>query len=102
MALADEIYRSELAEHQLGTRLVELVAEAGFRVKDGIPRAKITTEIPDQIERGIEVPRLILTETERFADSEIESREREVREFDAAGQFLSYGTIFLYIARKPE
>lgn len=102
MQLADEIYRSELAEQQLGTRLVGLLPEAGFNVESIVPHAKITTEITDQTERGIEVQRRILAESERFDETDLEAWERDVRELDAAGQFLSCGTAFLYIARRPE
>lgn len=102
MQRADEIYRSETAEQQLGTRLVGLLPEAGFSVEDVVPRAKIRTEITDQIERGIEVQRRLLEESETFDDDEIENWEQELRRLDDADQFLSCGTAFLYIARKPE
>lgn len=102
MQHADEIYRSEIGGRQLGTYLVGLLPEAGFRVEDIIPRAKIQTEIDDQIERGIEVQRRFLEASDTFDDTEIEGWEQELRELDEADQFLSCGTAFLYIARKSE
>jgi hypothetical protein len=102
MKRADEIYRSEMAGRQLGTRLVGLLPEAGFSVEEVIPRAKIQTEITDQVERGIEVQRRFLKESDTFDDTEIESWEQELRELNEADQYLSCGTAFLYIARKPE
>ena len=101
MKRADEIYRSEMAGRQLGTRLVGLLPEAGFSVEEVIPRAKIQTEITDQVERGIEVQRRFLKESDRFDDTEIESWEQELRELNEADRYLSCGTAFLYIARKP-
>jgi ubiquinone/menaquinone biosynthesis C-methylase UbiE len=99
---ADEIYRSEMAGRQLGTRLVGLLPEAGFRIEDVVPRAKIQTEITDQVERGIEVQRGFLENSDAFDDAEIDGWEAELRELDEADRFLSCGTAFLYIARKPE
>lgn len=102
MQRADETYRSEMAGRQLGTRLVGLLPEAGFRVEDIVPRAKIQTGIDDQVERGIEVQRRFLEASDAFDDAEIEDWEQELRDLDEADQFLSCGTAFLYIARKTE
>ena len=37
-----------------------------------------------------------------FDDAAVEAWERDLRELDAAGEFLSCSTAFLYIGRKPE
>lgn len=99
---ADEIYRSAVGDRQLGTRLVSLLPEAGFKVEEVVPYAKVQTEIDDQIERGIEVQRQFLGSSDAFDDAEIEAWERDLRELDEAGQFLSSGTSFLYVASRPE
>lgn len=98
---ADEIFRSQMSEHQLGTRLISLLPEAGFSVEDVIPRAKFQTEITDQVDRGIEIQRGLLKSSDVFDDSEIDAWERDLRELDEKGQFLSCGVAFLYVARKP-
>ncbi|WP_157972600.1 methyltransferase domain-containing protein [Saliphagus sp. LR7] len=101
MKRADEVFRSKMAGRQLGTRLVGLLPEAGFRIEDIIPRAKIQTEINDQVER-ITVQRRFLEESDTFDDAEIDGWEQEMRGLDETNQFLSCGTAFLYIARKTE
>ncbi|UPM43738.1 methyltransferase domain-containing protein [Halocatena salina] len=102
MQRADDIYRSEMTDRQRGTRLVGLLPETGFSVEKVIPRAKIQTEINAQIERGIEIQRRFLQASDTFDDAEIETWEQELRELDEADQFLSCGTAFLYLVRKPE
>lgn len=102
MQRADEIYRSEMGDRQLGTRLVALLPEAGFTIENIIPRAKIKTEIDGQVERGIELQRGLLESSDTFDDSEIEAWDRDLRTLDEDGQFLSCSTSFLYVARKPE
>ncbi|PSP57415.1 hypothetical protein BRC82_00220 [Halobacteriales archaeon QS_1_67_19] len=99
---ADEVYRAELGERQLGTRLVSLLPAAGFAVEDVVPRAKLQTEIDDQIENGIDVQRRLLEASDRFDPGEIEAWERDLRALDADDQFLSCSIAFLYVARKPE
>jgi len=99
---ADRLYRSEMGEQQLGTRLVGLLPGAGFEVEDIIPRAKIETGIDDQVERGIELQRELLEAADSFDEAEVEAWERESRELDEAGRFLSCGTALLYVARKIE
>lgn len=101
MQRADEIYRTEMANQQLGTRLVGLLPEAGFKVEDIIPYPKIQTDINDQVERGIDVQRTFLEASDSFDDTEIEAWEQELRELVDADQFLSCGMAFLYIGRKP-
>lgn len=102
MERADEIYRSEVGDRQLGTRLIALLPGAGFAIEDVVPRAKIQTEINDQVERGIEVQRGFLASSDGFDESEIEAWEQDLRALDGADQFLSCSTAFLYVARKPE
>ena len=102
MQRADEIYRADIDHSQLGTRLVGWLPEAGFTVEDIVPRAKIQTEINDQIEQGIGVQRGLLEASDAFDSEEVDTWEQDVRELDATGQFLSCSTSFLYIARKPE
>jgi ubiquinone/menaquinone biosynthesis C-methylase UbiE len=102
METADELYRSEMGDRGLGTRLVALLPEAGFTVADVVPRAKIKTEIDDQVEQGIDVQRGLLEASDSFDDAAVEAWERDVRELDEAGRFLSCTTSFLYLARKPE
>lgn len=102
MQHADEIFRSVLGDRQHGTRLISLLPEAGFTVEDAVPRAKIQTEINDQVEQGIEAQKEILDSSDTFDESEIRAWERDLRELAEKGQFLSCGTAFLYIARKPE
>lgn len=102
MQHADEIYRFQMSDQQLGTHLISLLPETGFTVEDVVPRAKIQTEITDQVERGIEVQREILESSDAFADSDIDAWEQDLRDLDENDQFLSCGTAFLYIARKPE
>lgn len=99
---ADEIYRTAVAEQQLGTRLIGLLPEAGFRVEEIVPCAKLQTEITDQVERGIEIQRQMLEESEDFDNAEIENWEQKLRSLDEADQFLSCGMAFLYVAQKPE
>lgn len=98
---ADEIYRAKTSDRQLGTRLVGLLPEAGFTVKEVVPRAKLQREINDQIERGIEVQRRLLEASDSFDDAQIGAWERELRELDKDGQYLSCGVAFLYVAFKP-
>jgi len=102
MQRADEIYRSEMGNQRLGTRLVALLPEAGVTIEDVVPRAKIKTGIDDQIERGIEVQRGLLESSDTFDESEIEAWERDLRTLDENDRFLSCSTSFLYVARKPE
>lgn len=99
---ANELYRSEIGDRQLGTRLNSLLPEAGFTVEDVVARAKSSTAIDDQIERGIDVQRGLLESSDAFDDSEIEKWEQDLRDLDEAGQFLSASIAFLYVARKPE
>ncbi|MFC7191249.1 methyltransferase domain-containing protein [Halocatena marina] len=102
MQRADEIYRSEMGDRQRGTRLAALLPEAGFTIEEIVPRAKIQTEINDQIEQGIEVQRQLLAANDAFDDAEIEAWERDLRDLNETGQFLSCSTSFLHIARRPE
>lgn len=102
MRRANEIYRAEMGERELGTRLRSMLADAGFTVAELVPRAKHSTTITDQIERGIDVQRGILESSDAFDDAEIEGWERDLRELDEAGEFLSASLAFLYVARKPE
>ena len=76
--------------------------ETGFVVEDVVPRAAVRTGIDDQVERGIEVQRGFLEASEAFDDAAVEAWERDLRELDAAGEFLSCSTAFLYVGRKPE
>lgn len=101
MRRADEIFRTESGGSRLGTRLVSMLPEAGFTSVDVEPRAKIQTEITDQIERGIEVQRAVLESSEAFDDDEIATWERDLRDLGETGRFLSCSTVFLYVARKP-
>ena len=101
MRRANELYRSETGERRLGTRLRSLLAGAGFAVEEVVPRAKHSTEITDQIERGIEVQRGLLESSDAFDDAEIEGWERDLRALDDAGEYLSASIAFLYLARKP-
>lgn len=100
MQHADEIYRSEMGGRQLGTRLLGLLPESGFRVDDLIPHAKLQTNINDQVEQGIDVQRRILEMNEAFDEADIKGWEQELRDLDRANQYLSCGVSFLYIARK--
>lgn len=102
MRRANELYRSEMGGRQLGTRLRSLLPAAGFEVDEVQTRGKHSTEITDQIERGIEVQRGLLESNEDFDDDEIEQWERDLRELDDAGEFLSASIAFLYVARKPD
>lgn len=102
MRRANEIYRSEMGERRLGTRLKSMLPEAGFTVEDVVPRAKHSTAITDQVEHGIEVQRGLLASSDEFDDAEIGRWEEDLRELDEAGEFLSASIAFLYVARKPE
>lgn len=102
MQRANEIYRSEMGNRKLGTRLVALLPEAGFTIEDIVPHAKIKTEIDDQIERGIDVQRGLLESSDSFDESEIEAWERDLRRLNEKDRFLSCSTLFLYVARRPE
>ena len=102
MQRADEIYRADIDHSQLGTRLIGRLPEAGFAVEDVIPRAKIQTEINDQIEQGIGAQRGLLEASDAFDSEETDAWEQDVRELDETGQFLSSSISFLYIAQKPE
>lgn len=102
LARADEVYRSAMSERQLGTRLAGLLPEAGFEVETVVPRAKLQTELTDQVERGIVVQRQFLEASDGFDATTVEAWERELRELAAADRFLSCGVAFLYIAEKPE
>lgn len=99
---ADEIYRSKMSDQQLGTRLTAFLPEAGFTVEDVVPRAKIQTELNDQVERGIEVQRSFLEASDAFSEAGAQAWERELRDLAETGQFLFCSISFLYIARKPE
>lgn len=101
MQRADEIFQYEMEGRQLGTRLVGLLPGAGFTVEEIIPRAKIRTEISDQVERGTELQRSFLETNDAFDDADIEEWEQQLWELDETNQFLSCGVAFLYIARKP-
>lgn len=102
MRRANELYRSEMGERRLGTQLASLLPEAGFTVEEVVPRAKHSSTITDQIERGIEVQRGILESSNAFDDAEIEQWEQDLRDLEEAGQFLSASIAFLYVARTPE
>ena len=102
MQRADEIYRADIDHSQFGTRLVGRLPESGFAVEDVIPRAKIQTEIDDQIEQGISVQRGLLKASDAFDSEEVDKWEQDVRKLDETGQFLSCSTSFLYIAQKPK
>jgi ubiquinone/menaquinone biosynthesis C-methylase UbiE len=102
MQRADEIYRSEMNDRQLGTRLISLLPETGFTIEDIGSRAKMQTEINDQVERGIEVQRGFLESGDAFDESEVEAWEQDLRDLDEVDQFLTCSTAFLYIARKPK
>lgn len=102
MRRANELYRSEMGGRKLGTRLNSVLPDAGFTVEDLVPYAKHSTTITDQIERGIEVQRGILESSDAFEDAEIEQWERDLRDLDEAGEYLSASIAFLYVARKPE
>lgn len=101
MERADEIFRSEMGR-RLGTRLVALLPRAGFTIENVVPRAKVQTEISDQVERGIEVQRGFLESSDTFDESEIEAWEHDIRTLGRNDQFISCSTSFLYAARKPE
>lgn len=101
MRRANEIYRAEMGERRLGTRLRSLLPAAGFAVEEVHTRGKHSTEITDQIERGIEVQRSLLESSEEFDDAEIEQWERDLRALAEAGEFLSASVAFLYVSRKP-
>lgn len=102
MQRADEVYRAESDHSQLGTRLASLLPEAGFTVEAVTPRAKMKTEIDDQIEQGIGVQRGLLEASDAFDSEAIEAWEQDIRRLNETGQFLSSTTSFLYIARRPE
>lgn len=101
MRHANQIYRSEMGERRLGTRLRSLLPAAGFTVEEVVSRAKSKTAIDDQIERGIDVQRGLLESSDAFDDAEIEQWERDLRDLDEAGEYLSASIAFLYVARKP-
>lgn len=101
MERADDVYRSRVATEQLGTRLAGILPDAGFDVESVVPRAKLQTELNDQVERGIEVQRRFLEASDSFDDADIDAWEDELRALDDAGEFLSGGMAFLYVARKP-
>jgi len=84
----------------LDSRLASLLPEAGFTDVRVVPRADVHTEIDAQVERGIEVHRRTLEEDGSFESDEIDAWERDLRELDAAGEVLSCGTGFLYLARR--
>lgn len=99
---AREVSREAAGSRGPGTRLSSLLPEAGLVVEDVVPRAEIRTAIDDQVERGIEVRRGILERSGEFDDDEVETWERQLRDLDDDGRFLSCGTKLLYVARKPE
>lgn len=101
MRRAMAVYREAGPHPNLGTRLRSLLPAAGFAVETVQPRPIVHTEINEQVERGIEVHRDALEADGSFDQSEIDAWERELRELDAVGEFLSSGTQFLYVARKP-
>ena len=99
---ANEVYRAERGDRHLGTRLRSSLPEAGFAVEEVLAQARTHTEIDDQVERGIDVQRGFLESSDEFAESEVDAWERDLRDLDAAGQFLSCATTFLYVCRKPD
>ncbi len=106
MERADEVFRAEMADaqrgnRQLGTRLASLLPDAGLGAERVVPRAKIQTTINDQVEQGIKAQRAVLESSDAFDESEAEAWERDIRQLDDDGRFVSCGTAFLYIARKP-
>lgn len=102
MRRAKEAYVDAVLHPHLGSSLVSSLPEAGLTVEEIEPRPDVHTEINEQVERGIEVQRAFMEADESFEQSEIEEWERDLRELDEAGEFLSCGTQFLYIARNPE
>lgn len=100
MRRAREAHREAGPHPNLGTRLRSLLPATGFTVEAVHPRPKIHTEINDQVERGIEVHVEVMTADDSFDSEAIDAWERDLRELDAAGEFLSCGTHFCYVARK--
>lgn len=101
MRRANDVYRSARGDRGLGTQLASLLPAAGFTVEDVVPRVRVRREIDDQIERGIEVQRSFLESSDAFDDAEIDAWERDLRDLDDAGEFLSSATTLLYVGRKP-
>ncbi|MFC7142302.1 methyltransferase domain-containing protein [Halosimplex aquaticum] len=94
-------YRDVRPDRHLGTRLRSLLPAAGFHVSDVHAVSVLHTAINEQVERGIEVRREILSEQSPVDQSTIDAWESDLRALDDAGEFLSCGTQFVYLARKP-
>lgn len=97
-----EAYLDVVPTPHLGSRLVSLLPGAGLTVERIEPKPNLHREINERVERGIEARRGILEANESFDRSEIEAWERDLRDLDEAGEFLTGGIQFVYIARKPE
>lgn len=102
MQRAFETYRRGVPHPHLGTRLISDLPEAGLTVEKVEPIPRVHTEIHPQVERGIEVHREFMAADDSFDRDEIDAWERDLRNLDAADEFLSCGTQFLYLAKKPE
>lgn len=98
---ADEVFRSETSGRQLGTRLVTLLPAAGFTIEEIVPRAKIQTNLNEQVDRGIDVQRGVLEASDAFDEPDLDAWERELRTLARDNQFLACSTAFVYVARKP-
>ncbi|WP_459194993.1 methyltransferase domain-containing protein [Halosimplex sp. J119] len=94
-------YRDVRPDDRLGARLRSLLPAVGFTVSDVHAVPIVQTAINEQVERGIEVRREILSEHSAIDQSEIDAWETDLRELDEADEFLFCGIQFLYIAKKP-
>lgn len=101
MRRAVAAYQDAVTHPHLGTRLRSALPDAGFTVDAVVPTPRIQTEITDQVDRGIKVYRQFMAADDSFDQAEIDAWEGELRELDAAGEFLSCGTQFLYLVSKP-
>lgn len=102
MRRAQAAYRDAVAHPKLGTWLRSALPDAGFAVEAVVPTPRIQTEITEQVEQGIAVHRRFMAADGSFDRAEIDAWERDLRDLDDAGEFLSCGTQFLYIARREE
>ena len=92
-----DAYRAARRHPDLGTRLRSLLPDAGFTVEAVDPWAALHTEIDEQVERGIEVHREILERADSVDRETADAYERDLRDLDAAGEFLSCGVQLCYL-----
>lgn len=102
MKRVEEAYLDVCPNPNLGSELISYLNTEGLTVEHVEPFPMLHREIDERIARAIDVYREFLEADESFDQPEIETWERDLRDLDEAGEFLSCGTQFIYLVRKSE